>query len=163
MKKIILLILVFPFFSFSKSNEEISYVAVYNQILETGIEFPDVVFAQSVLESGHYKSKVYLANNNLFGMKFPRKRETVAIGQNMGYSVYEFWQTSIEDYMLYQQFFFKNKKITKFQYLKYLDRKYASVPGYSKKLLNIIDRFQNILYKAPVVFYDGDVTNNRIT
>ena len=164
MKKI-LLILTLLLFGFTKGEtnymEPINYLSVYNLILETGIEFPDIVFAQSVLESGHYKSKLFQTNNNIFGMRLPKKRETVAKGQNNGYATYLFWEDSIEDYWFYQEYIFKRKKMTRSQYFSFLDRTYAETPGYSKKLKKIILNFKEILYEAPKDRNDGELCNNR--
>ena len=38
-------------------------------ILELNIKFPHIVYAQAVIESGHFKSNIFKTNSNLFGMK----------------------------------------------------------------------------------------------
>jgi len=167
MKKLILFIFLFVI-SFPKAQlidhiNPIKYSSVYNLILEIGIEFPDIVFAQSILESGHYRSKIFKSNNNIFGMRLPKKRETTAIGQKNGYAVYEFWEDSIEDYWFYQEFILKNKKMTRSQYFSFLDRTYAETPGYSKKLKKIILEFKGILYDPPKDRNDGNLNNNQLT
>jgi len=143
-----------------KPSNEISYQGLYNEILEQGLEFPDIVFAQAVLESGHFKSKVFKENNNLFGMKQPSKRATVSKGKSNGYAVYDFWQESVEDYYLYQEYSFRKRNFTRSEYLSRLDRTYASTSGYSKKLLSIIKRFKDVLYDPPFDRNDGDFFNN---
>lgn len=145
---------------FSSSENEITYQGLYNEILEQGLEFPDIVFAQAILESGHFKSKVFQENKNLFGMKQPLKRPTISKGRANGYAVYEFWQESVEDYHMYQEYSFKNRTISRSQYLKRLDKTYASTKNYSKKLLGIIKRYRNILYDPPQDRNDGDLFNN---
>ena len=49
---------------------------LYEQIINYGIKFPDVVLAQAVLESGQFTSKLFKSANNLFGMRIPKKRES---------------------------------------------------------------------------------------
>jgi uncharacterized FlgJ-related protein len=143
-----------------KEENEVTYQGLYNEILEQGLEFPDIVFAQAILESGHFKSKVFEENNNLFGMRQPSKRATVSKGRSNGYAVYDFWQESVEDYYLYQEYTFRKKTFTRSEYLSRLNKSYASTPGYSKKLLSIIKRFKDILYDPPSDRNDGDLFNN---
>ena len=135
----------------SITKEEPTYETVYNQIVECGIEFPDIVFAQSVLESGHYQSEVFKANNNMFGMKMPRIRETVALGKNLGYALYNNWQSSITDYMLWQKNVMKTKTFSRAQYYAYLDKRYAH-KGYSAKVKQLVKRFNN---EVPNELNDG--------
>ena len=55
--------------------QEISFEdSVYNYILELNIQHPEVVLRQARIESGNFKSRVFLENNNMFGMKIPYKR-----------------------------------------------------------------------------------------
>jgi uncharacterized FlgJ-related protein len=157
--RFIFLLLILTLSSFEEENE-LTYQGLYNEILEQGLEFPDIVFAQAILESGHFKSKVFKENNNLFGMKQPSKRATVSKGKLNGYAVYNFWQESVEDYYLYQEYSFRKRKFTRSEYLSRLDRTYASTSGYSKKLLNIIKRYKDVLYDPPSDRNDGDFFNN---
>lgn len=154
------LFLILTFLFSSPPEDKITYQGLYNEILEQGLEFPDIVFAQAILESGHFKSKVFRENKNLFGMRQPLKRETISKGKAHGYAIYEFWQESVEDYYLYQEYSFRNKKISRSQYLKRLDKSYASTQGYSEKLLSIIKKHKNILYDPPSDRNDGDFFNN---
>ena len=162
MKIIILCISLLVCSSFNNDERQITYQGLYNEILEQGLEFPDIVFAQAVLESGHFKSKIFKKNKNLFGMKYPSKRESFSLGKKYGYSVYEFWEDSVEDYYLYQEFIFNNKKISRSQYLSKLDRTYASKKGYSKKLQVIITNFKKVLYSPPRDRNDGIFGNQLV-
>ena len=36
---------------------------------ELNIKYPHIVYAQSLIETGHFDSKIFKENNNLFGMK----------------------------------------------------------------------------------------------
>jgi flagellum-specific peptidoglycan hydrolase FlgJ len=162
MKRLIVLLMMF-IVSLSANNttrhvdpREVSYSNVYDQILETGIEFPDIVWAQAVLESGHFKSKVFRNNNNLFGMRLPKKRETLASGSNLGYAMYDFWEESIADYWLYQEYVFRKRtKMSREQYLSHLGRSYASNPQYVSHLLGVIKKNRKILREVPKEYNDG--------
>ena len=160
--KIIILFFLLLFCSSFNDERQISYQGLYNEILEQGLEFPDIVFAQAILESGHFKSKIFKKNKNLFGMKYPSKRETVSLGKRYGYSFYEFWEESVEDYYLYQEYLLKKKKISRSQYFLHLDRNYASNKGYSKKLQVIILLFKRILYTPPKDRNDGSLNNTFV-
>ena len=110
------------------------------------IEYPEIVFAQAILETGHFKSTNCKEANNLFGMMMPNVRETVAIGKNdRGFAVYETWMHSVQDYALYQSYMMRKRKMTRSQYLSFIDRKYSESRGYAKKLKSIIQRHKNIL------------------
>ena len=52
------------------------------------IENSDVVKAQIWLETGNLSSKFCKENNNLFGMKLPKRRQTTAIGKLDGMAYY---------------------------------------------------------------------------
>lgn len=155
MKKVFLIfILLFSFVitSYSvnpkqeKSFEEISKVALWNAIKNMNIYHPEIVFAQAILETGNFTSSVFKNNNNLFGMKMPGKRPTVAKKPKKkgGYAVYDNWQQSVEDYKLYQSYLFRKGELGKAKYFNYLDKIYCQSTGYSNKLKQIIRQNQRL-------------------
>lgn len=97
------------------------------------IDHPEIVFIQAQIESGHFNSKIFKEGNNLFGMKLPERRPTVAIGKHRGHAKYNSWQASVIDYKIMQDKYAKNK--TRDEYLKYL-RRYAEDPNYVRKIKN---------------------------
>ena len=111
-----------------------------------GIKFPDVVFAQAVLETGHFTSKLFRDSNNLFGMKVPSKRETLSVGKiKGGYAVFENWEKSVNDYLLWQDYILRNKNInSQKEYLKLIDRIYAENEKYVLLLHRIMSKHQHI-------------------
>lgn len=116
---------------------------VWNYIKCSNVKYPDLVFAQSLLESGNMTSKVFQNCHNLFGMKYPNKRKTVAVSKlKNGYAVYNCWYESIDDYALFQSYILGNKDLTRSQYLRMLDTRYCESKGYSQKLKRVIS--QNI-------------------
>jgi uncharacterized FlgJ-related protein len=151
-----LFLFAFIFLGNSQTNKtDIDHLGLYNEILEQELEFPDIVFAQAVLESGSFTSKLFRSNNNLFGMRKPSKRITLAIGERHGYAIFEFWQESVADYALYQEHYFKNRKISRAQYLAHLNKTYSETTGYVNRLNRIIKEYSKILYEPPKDRNDG--------
>lgn len=97
------------------------------------INHKEIVKRQALIESGRFKSNVFNENNNMFGMRMPYKRATLAIGQNRGYAVYKHWTHSIIDYAMYQEMGTLKTK-DKQQYINYLGKHYAEDPKYANKL-----------------------------
>jgi len=111
---------------------------LYQSILCMDFDQPDIIWAQAVLETGHLKSKLCINYNNLFGMKYPRKRQTLSyLRTKKGYAAYESRDSSIADYLLWQKHMIK-RKLSVNDYLRYLDRVYCDVPGYSKQLRKLL-------------------------
>lgn len=152
MKKfMILLVLLFSVLvvtttSFTSISEQITYRNLYNKIIECNIKYPDIVFAQAVLETGHFKSNLFQNANNLFGMKLPKKRETVAVGKtNGGYARFTDWESSVYDYSLWQSHIIdRNGELSRSQYYAMLDKIYSKSKGYSFKVKKIINQHQEI-------------------
>lgn len=150
MKKLIILLLVLSsFMPHTKAKKDIGLLTKENlwlTIKAMDIMYPEIAFAQAILETGHFKSQNCKEANNLFGMMMPNVRETVAIRKNEnGFAVYETWMHSVQDYALYQEFMMRNRKMTRSQYINFIDRKYSESRGYAKKLRDIIKRHQYIL------------------
>ena len=150
MKKLIILLLVFSsFISHTKAKNDLGLLTKENlwlTIKAMDIMYPEIAFAQAILETGHFKSQNCKEANNLFGMMMPNVRETVAIKKNSrGFAVYETWVQSVQDYQLYQSYMMKKKKMTRSQYLNFIDKKYSESRGYAKLLKKIIQRHKNIL------------------
>jgi len=115
---------------FSPSN----VLATMNEI---GILYPDIVMAQAKIETGHFTSKVFKENHNLFGMRLPRQRSTTAIGEQYNHAQYTSWRQSVVDYKLWQ-----DKVLTKVKgrraYLRYLHKNYAENKQYVKLIKQMI-------------------------
>lgn len=137
--------------SFTTTNKTesvlLTHELLYEQIIEKNIKHPEVVFAQAVLESGHFKAPLFINKNNLFGMKVPKKRETTAINKGKkGYAKYHSWDSSVDDYLLWQQFTLKNKsELTKTQYLSLLGKIYAKDKKYISSLKRVMSEHKEIL------------------
>jgi len=128
---------------YSEEAVPFSREALVEALLEFGVEYPHIAMAQSIVETGHFKSVIFNENNNLFGMKLARRRETVATGENRGHAVYEHWRESVRDYKLWQEYV-KSVKPKHFKseeaYFRYLSAVYAKNKRYVKVVKRVIKR-----------------------
>ncbi len=103
MKKLIILLLVLSsFIPHTKAKNDLGMLTKENlwlTIKAMDIMYPEIAFAQAILETGHFKSNNCKEANNLFGMMMPNVRETVAIEKNKrGFAVYETWIHSVQEH-----------------------------------------------------------------
>jgi hypothetical protein len=111
--------------------------ALEDKIKSLNFKFPYIILAQSIQETGNYKSTIFRENNNLFGMKEARLRSNLAKGTNRGHAYYESWQESVIDYALYYSTYLTDIK-TEGEYFEYLKQNYAEDPTYVERLKDII-------------------------
>jgi flagellum-specific peptidoglycan hydrolase FlgJ len=125
----------------------VNYENLYRLILFYDIKFPEVVFAQAILESNHFESDLFKKHKNLFGMKHPNLRQTTSEGKTEnGYASYVDWTNSIKDYQIWQKNNMKSNVNSQEDYLKLLiDRSYAEDKNYTKKLKSLISIHKKIL------------------
>jgi hypothetical protein len=84
------------------------------------IKNPKIVYKQAILETGNFKSPVYLRTHNLFGLC-----------DSKGYYCFNKWEESIKAYIKYVEYKYKNGE----DYYHFLKRiKYAKDKNYIKKL-----------------------------
>lgn len=105
---------------------------------DLNVKFPWIPMAQSMIETGQWKSEVFLENNNLFGMREAKSRITTSIGTNLNHAEYNSWRESVYDYAFYQSRYLGNIK-SEAEYYQYLDASYAEDPGYIKKIKQIVE------------------------
>lgn len=142
--------------SVSKNRQEISQVfkkelSIFNvkkHIEDISIQHGNIVFKQVLLETDWLNSKLCKVHNNLFGMNYPVKRPTTAIGYVYGdphpttgklrrKAVFNNWQDSIEDYLLYQKYW-KSKGKDLSNYWHFLTQLgYSETSGYINVLKTI--------------------------
>ena len=93
------------------------------------VEYPNIVYAQAILETGHFKSKVYREYNNLFGLYNSRTKS---------YYKFDHWSESVIAYLD----FIQNKYKPPNDYYKFLsDIGYAEDPEYINKLKRIVNQY----------------------
>lgn len=102
---------------------------------EIEVQHPHIVLAQMKLESSHYQSKLAKENNNYFGMKHPRQRLTMSMGEKNGYANFRSWAHSILDYALWQKRYAYD--LDEQEYLKKIGSVYAEDEEYIRKVKNL--------------------------
>lgn len=117
------------------------------EIKRINMKYPEIVFAQAILESGNLSSSLCKKYNNLFGMRLPRKRKTTAISESESkYAIYKDWSESVKDYKLFQEHIIIKGYNTSDKYIEYIDNKYSESIGYKKALYKIIKDNSYLLY-----------------
>ena len=107
-------------------------------LTELNVKFPHIVLAQSIIETGHWSSRIFKENNNLFGMKEAYVRVHTAKGTQHNHAYYENWRESVYDYAFYQCRYLGGIK-TEEEYFQYLSRSYAEAPTYVQSLKRVIE------------------------
>jgi hypothetical protein len=117
----------------TNSYKPFSVENLKSEIVKQGIKYPNIVLAQAVLESGHFKSDIFLDNHNIFGMKKPSVRKTKATGENRGHATFNNWVDSVIDYKMFQdQNGYSNLSVN--DYMKKLGTDYCPGCNYEKKI-----------------------------
>ena len=99
--------------------------------------------AQAEIETGHFKSKIFKENNNLFGMKVATKRPTTNKGEQYKHAYYNSWRESVVDYAFYSAQYLSDLK-TEEQYLDYIRHNYAEDSNYIGKVRSVMLKNKNI-------------------
>ena len=108
------------------------------KLKELNIRYPHIVLAQAKLESNNYSSRIFIDNNNLFGMKEAHVRINLAKGTQYKHAYYNTWQESVLDYAFWMATYGSKCK-TEQQYYNLLNG-YAEDSNYQAKLKNIIKK-----------------------
>ena len=111
------------------------------EVINSNFKYPDIVIAQAYIESSHFKSPVWLENNNMFGMKEPKTRLTLCKGTNLNHGVYDNWTDCVKDRLIYESIYLY--KLSREEYLEYLDATYAKAGGtyYSDLIKQVIKKY----------------------
>lgn len=90
------------------------------------VKYPDIVYAQAILETGHFKSRVCKEYNNLFGLYNSYTKD---------YYKFNHWSDSVLAYVDMIQYKYKQGE----NYYDFLERiGYAEDPHYTNKVKNIV-------------------------
>ena len=121
-----------------REYNEFSETKLIEKIRQLNFRYPHIILAQAKLESGHFKSIIFLENNNMFGMREAKLRANLARGTNRAHAYYDSWQDCLYDYALfYSTYLYKIK--TEGEYFGYLEQYYAEDPRYVQRLQNMIE------------------------
>ena len=93
------------------------------------VKHKNIVYAQAILETGHFQSKVCKEYNNLFGLYSSYKGD---------YYKFDHWSESVVAYINYIQYRYKPPD-DYYQFL--INIGYAEDPQYVEKLKNIVKRY----------------------
>jgi uncharacterized FlgJ-related protein len=102
-------------------SDTFSIQSFRTQLSLAGIKYPDLVFRQSILESGWFSSSVWVENNNPFGFWYKDS-----------YLKFKDYKSAILYYKKWQDKHYKGG-----DYYEFLDGFYAEDPDYIKKLQGI--------------------------
>lgn len=116
-----------------------SQAALIDMLKDLNVRYPHIVMAQSIVETGHWSSRIFLENHNLFGMKEARRRITTAGGTSRNHAYYAHWRESVYDYAFYQCRYL-SKLNNEDEYFQYLDASYAEADGYVASLKQVIEK-----------------------
>ena len=109
---------------------------------DLNVKYPEVVYAQAVMESGGFKSDLFKSQNNLFGMKRAKQRPTLALNKKTLYACFKNWRESVIDYTLYQSRFI-GKIDTRAEYIRHLAKNYATSSTYEAHILEVIKKIEH--------------------
>ena len=110
-----------------------------SKIKEMHFQFPHIIYAQALLETDHFNSRIFKENNNIFGMREATKRINVAQGSQYDHAFYNNWLDSVYDYGFYYASYL-SKLTTEVEYFNYLSDYYAEDTAYIVKLKEIITK-----------------------
>ena len=125
MKKLLIGLCLLPLFSIGQTTKE-----VLIELKKQKVKYPEIVLAQSILETGWYDCKnCSLDNNNLFGLWNYKKQ----------YYYYTNWKESIGGYKRGIQYkYFKKEYKDYYHFLSEIG--YATDPQYIIKIKNIVKK-----------------------
>jgi len=112
-----------------------------SKIKYLNLKHPHIVYAQAILESGNFTSKMFKENNNIFGMKQARVRINLAKSTQYGHAYFETWEDCLLDFAFHRATYF-SKLRTEQDYYNYLGKYYAEDPGYIGKLKTMVNKYK---------------------
>lgn len=116
-------------------NGELTVKSMYAELVKQGIAHPKIVLAQSILETGWYKSRQCKVNHNCFGLYNSKQKR---------YARFKSWRHSVIVYKTDVQYKYdKSKHKTYYDFLHKIG--YASDKNYITKLKRIVALIEQIL------------------
>lgn len=90
--------------NFKEGDVEI-HLTIKEFVKNSGIPFPEIVFAQGILETGWFNKNnpVFFRNKNWLGLKCAQHRETYCVGTKYGHAIFESYGHCLADYVLWYQ------------------------------------------------------------
>lgn len=126
--------------SLEEQKNQFSEDKFAGELKRLNVRFPHIVMAQSIIETGRFKSNVFRENHNLFGMKQATIRINTAKGTQNGHAYYDNWYESVYDYAFYQCRYLATIRSEQ-EYFIYLSNSYAeSGDSYVTSLKDVIKK-----------------------
>ena len=118
-------------------HNEFSADKLITMIQKMNFKFPYIVYAQAILETSNFQSRIFKENHNIFGMKQAVIRITKSLGTQYEHAYYKNWMESLDDYALYSSTYLSPLN-TESEYFNYLGQNYAEDSQYVSKLRQVI-------------------------
>ena len=118
-------------------RNEFSAEKLIGMINKMNFRYPYIVYAQAILETSNFQSRIFKENHNIFGMKQAVIRITKSLGTQYEHAYYNNWMESLDDYALYSSTYLSPLN-TESEYFNYLGQNYAEDSQYVSKLKQII-------------------------
>ena len=118
--------------AFSKSKQshlpELTIPNLYQEIIRNGIQYPRIVLAQAILETGWFRSPLCRNRHNLFGLTNPKTGK---------YYEFNHWTESVRAYYTKVQYKYKGGN-----YLLWLRNiGYAEDPRYVREVIKVLKKY----------------------
>lgn len=120
-------------------GQPFSEEALVETLKNCNVKYPYIVLAQAKLESGHFSSKVFKQNHNMFGMRKAHQRITAAESEKSGYAFFRDWKDCVYDMGMWQSEMTCDVN-NEDEYFNKLHEKYAEDTTYVDKLKFIIKK-----------------------
>jgi len=120
-----------------------------NYLKSKNINDPSYIISQLSLESGEFKSNLFIKYNNICGMKYSKRN---SIGKTKGgYAIYKHWTNSVDVFLLWLKNHSLNSNDSKYIY-KLKSKHYNNSNGYVNLILKrhkyVIKKYNNIFNKV---------------
>lgn len=123
-----------------ENDEEFSEENLKEEIKRLDFKYPDIIYAQAVLETNNFKSSIFKVQNNLFGMKESFTRPSTGITcKNKQHVSYVNWKESVMDRAIWDAGVILKVK-SEAEYLQVLGEIYAEDDLYVSKLKKLLNR-----------------------
>lgn len=126
---------------FLKEHDKFEQAKLVDMMKELNVKFPWIPMAQSMIETGHWKSNIFVENHNLFGMKEAKQRVTTCLGTQNNHAYYETWRESVYDYAFYQSRYLGDVR-SENDYFEYLGASYAENGNYVQMIKKTIQDYK---------------------
>ena len=121
-----------------KQDNSFTEEKLIEEIKNLKLEHPEIILAQSYIESGRFNSIKFKKNNNLFAMRKAGSRVTTCNKtDDNGFAIYKNWKESLLDYAFLQSSFARN--LTEREYFMWLES-YTHERNYRQLVKKIIQQ-----------------------